>query len=77
MEAFNRLSWDSDDLKILNEQRSLIKEIPEVPGSYYVGRSVDQAFWAVYNKGENVKDALLNWSDIANDEIERKIEEYN
>ena len=76
VEAFNRMSWDSDDLKILNKQRSLIKEIPEVPGSYYVGRSVDQAFWAVYNKGENVKDALLNWSDIANDEIERKIKAY-
>lgn len=77
VEAFNRMSWDNDDLKILNTQRKLIKEIPEVPGSYYVGRSVDQAFWAVYNKGENVKDALLTWSNIANEEIARKIEEYN
>jgi len=76
VEAFNKMSWDSDDLKILNQQRELIKEIPEVPGSYYVGRSVDQAFWAVYNKGDNVKDALLKWSDIANEEITRKIEEY-
>lgn len=77
MEAFERMSWDADDLKVLKEQRSYIKEVPEIPGSYYATRAIDQAFWAVYNKGENVKDALMKWSDLADNEIERKIAEYS
>lgn len=76
IEAFERFGWDSEDLKILNQQRSFIKEIPEIPGSYYVSRSLKQAFWSVYNNGENFKDALLKWSDEANDEITRKIAQY-
>ena len=76
IEAFGRFGWDSDDLKILNQQRSYVKEIPEIPGSYYVARSLKQAFWSVYNNGENFKDAMLKWSDEANDEISRKIAQY-
>ena len=70
------MSWEADDLEILLEQRSWIQEIPEVPGSYYVSRSVDQAFWNVVNANERPRDTLVKWSDIANNEIERKISEY-
>lgn len=75
-EAFEQMVWSAADLKILKEQRAQIKEIPEVPGSYYVSRAVDQAFWSVVNGGDSPKDALMKWSDIANNEIERKIEQY-
>lgn len=75
-EAFEQMVWSAGDLKILKEQRAQIKEIPEVPGSYYVSRAVDQAFWSVVNGGESPKDALMKWSDIANNEIERKVEQY-
>ena len=53
-----------------------ISEISEVPGSYYVSRSVDQAFWNVVNNNEAPKDSLLEWTEIANSEIKRKIEQY-
>ena len=76
LDAFARMSWDEDDLEILLEQRSWIKEIPEVPGSYYVSRSVDQAFWNVVDANERPRDTLVKWSDIANNEIKRKISEY-
>lgn len=76
LDAFSRMSWEADDLEILLEQRSWIQEIPEVPGSYYVSRSVDQAFWNVVNANERPRDTLIKWSDIANNEIERKINEY-
>lgn len=75
--AFEQLAWDPADLPILMEQFSMIKEIPEVPGSYYVSRAVDQAFWNVVSNGINHKDVLINWSKIANEEIARKIKEYN
>lgn len=76
LEAFSNMSWQKDDLNILLEQRSWIKEVPEVPGSYYVSRSVDQAFWNVVNDGRREKDMLDKWGNIATKEIKRKIAEY-
>ncbi len=76
LEAFEGMAWDAHDLDILLEQRSYIEEIPEVPGSYYVSRSVDQAFWNVMS-GEAPKDILMKWTEIANNEIERKLNQYS
>lgn len=77
LEAFRCMSWDRDDIKVLLEQRDQIVEVPEVPGSYYVARAVDQAFWSVVNGESNEKDALIKWGEIANNEIARKIRQYN
>lgn len=77
IEAFSSMDWDSEDLEILLKQREWIEEIPEIPGSYYVSRSVDQAFWGVINKSERPKDMLEQWGQIANQEIKRKIAEYS
>ena len=76
VEALKRLSWDSKSLKVIMEQWANVKELPEVPGSYYVSRSIDQAFWAVYNNEATPKEALTKWNKSCNAEIERKIEEY-
>jgi ABC-type glycerol-3-phosphate transport system substrate-binding protein len=77
VEAFNTLAWDPDDLAKLNEQWSKVKELPELPGSYYTIRAVDQAFWSVINDNVNPKDAVKKWSKIADNEIERKIKQYS
>ena len=77
IEAFSKLDWNDSDLSVLLEQRSNVKEIPEVPGSYYVSRSVDQAFWNVINNAVRPKDAVDKWSKIATEEIKRKISEYS
>lgn len=74
--AFSNLAWDKDDLKVLETQWSKVKEVQEVPGSYDVTRAIDQAFWAVLEDDEKVKDAVTKWSKIADREIHRKIEEY-
>lgn len=76
VDAFSRLGWDKDDLEILKAQLNEIQEIPEVPGSYYLSRSVDQAFWSVYNGKATVKDSLTKWAREADSEIKRKIDEY-
>ena len=70
------MTWERGDLEILLEQREWIKEVPEVPGSYYVSRSIDQAFWAVYNGEATEKEAITDWSRTSNSEIKRKIAEY-
>jgi len=75
--AMKRLAWNSYDRDVILEQWSYVKEVPEVPGSYYVTRAVDQAFWSVVNDSATVKDAVAKWSNFADDEITRKIKEYS
>ncbi len=77
LEAFENMAWERGDLQILLNQRDQIEEVPEVPGSYYVSRSVDQAFYNVINKERTPKDALTKWALEANNEIKRKIAEYS
>ncbi len=77
VEALNGLAWDKQDLAVINEQWSRVNEVPEVPGSYYFSRALDQAFWSVINDGTNAKDALSKWSKVADAEIQRKIKEYS
>lgn len=76
VEALTRLSWDKDSLETILKQWSNVNEIEEVPGSYYVSRSIDQAFWAVYNGEATEKEAITDWSRTSDKEIERKIAEY-
>ncbi len=75
-QAFESYSWNVDDLDILKSQWSQVEELPEVPGGYYVSRAVDQAYWAVLNGESNEKDAMLEWGEVADNEIIRKISEY-
>ncbi|MBR4099723.1 MAG: extracellular solute-binding protein [Clostridia bacterium] len=76
VEALSRLSWDKESLNTILKQWENVNEIEEVPGSYYVSRSIDQAFWAVYNGEATEKEAITDWSRTSDKEIERKIAEY-
>lgn len=77
IEAFEALAWNGKDINVLKRQWENVKEVPEVPGSYYLTRSVDQIFWSIVNKESNPKNAVAKWSSLANAEINRKINEYN
>ena len=76
VEALSRLSWTKKDLGILMEQWEKVVEVNEIPGSYYLTRALDQAFWNVTNGQATAKDAILEWSMVADNEIKRKIKEY-
>ncbi len=75
-EAVSRLAWEDEALDVILSQWKNVKEIPEVPGSYYVSRSIDQAFWATKNGKKSAKEAIMDWSQTSDKEIERKIKEY-
>lgn len=77
VDGLKNLAWDSGDLDVILNQWSRVKEVPEVPGSYYLGRALDQAYWSVLNDGVNAKDAIVKWSKTADSEIKRKIQEYS
>ncbi len=76
LNAVYRLGWDKATLKALQNQFDKVQNLPEVPGSYYVSRSVQQVFWNVVNNGQNVEDMLEKWIPEADDEIRRKTREY-
>lgn len=76
VEALSKMDWNNDQIAIINEQWKLAEEIPEVPGSYYLLRAVDQAYWSVINGKQNSKDAVAYWSASADAEIDRKYLEF-
>lgn len=76
IEAFKSLSWNPENKKTLLKQWAQVKEVPEIPGSYYVTRAIDQAFWQVVNGESNSLDAATEWNQVANNEISRKLDEY-
>jgi hypothetical protein len=54
-----------------------VKGIPEVPGGYYTGRNLDNAFREVINKGTQPRDALYDYVEEINREIQFKQKEIN
>lgn len=76
-EALKQMGWDKDSLNSLIEQWKRMQEVPEIPGSYYTARSIDQAYWNVVNNGQNAKDMMIKWADISDAEIARKRAQYD
>ncbi len=76
VEAMKKLSWDEETLAALMKAWENVEEIPEYPGSYYVSRSIYQAFWNVINSNKNTKDMLMKYGKEADDEIVRKWKQY-
>ena len=77
VEALQRMSWDGNSKSEIMEQWNKINDIPEIPGGYYVPRVITQAYWNVVSNGQDARDTLLKWSDIAKAEITRKRSQYN
>lgn len=77
VEALTRMGWDKDSVESLVAQWKNLKEVPEIPGSYYTSRCIDQAYWNVVNNSKNAKDMLIKWAEVADNEIQRKREQYN
>jgi hypothetical protein len=74
MEALTKLNWSKSDLnKILNQMNQL-EEIPIIPSSYVVTRSIMNAFRSVVNDYENPRETLRLYNIDINSEITRKRE---
>jgi len=72
LKAFQKLPWNKEELENLEAQWKYVKEIEEVPGSYYITRSIDSAFSAVVYQGINPRESLWKYTKEINDELERK-----
>lgn len=76
IEAISSLAWDEGMLEELLNAWENVEEIPEYPGSYYVSRSIYQSFWNVVNDQQNTKSMMMKYGKEADQEIQRKWQQY-
>jgi ABC-type glycerol-3-phosphate transport system substrate-binding protein len=75
-EAFRRLSWGSEQMAVLDEQRKWTVGIPEVPGGYFVSRHIVNAVRKILNEGQDTRETLLDYTITINDELTKKRKEF-
>ena len=72
LEALSRMPWSSDFYRILSEQLSKSKGIPEVAGGYFTTRHFNNAFRAVLYRNQDPIEGLREYTQVINLEINRK-----
>jgi len=75
-EAFKRLSWGSEQMAVLDEQRGWTVGTPEVPGGYFVSRHITNAVRKILNEGMDTRETLLDYTITINDELRKKRQEF-
>ncbi|TSB47973.1 extracellular solute-binding protein [Alkalicoccobacillus porphyridii] len=77
IDALEQLPWPVEDYNNLESQWQWVRGIPQVPGGYFTGRHLDNAFRRVVNASENPREALNDYIRYIDDEIEVKRREFN
>jgi len=75
-EAFKQLSWGSEQMAVLDEQRAWSVGTPEVPGGYFVNRHIVNAVRRILNEGQDTRETLLDYTILINDELIKKRKEF-
>ncbi len=77
VKAMKMLPWSQEEYTALYQQMAEVREIPEMPASYFVYRSLSNAFRKViYNYEVNPREALIDYNLQMNKEITRKLKEF-
>ena len=74
--AFRRLSWGSEQMAVLDEQRKWTVGVPEVPGGYFISRHITNAARKILNEGQDTRETLLDYTLTINDELIKKRKEF-
>jgi ABC-type glycerol-3-phosphate transport system substrate-binding protein len=75
-EAFRRLSWSSEQMAVLDEQRFWAVGNPEAPGGYFVVRQITNAVRRIINEEQDTRETLLDYTITINDELLKKRKEF-
>lgn len=75
--AFYGLPWNSDDLVVIRNSLETAIEQPIVPGGYFTGRHIINAWNRVCVNDENVRDSLEEAVEDIDEEIQNKRKEFN
>ncbi|MCI5566095.1 MAG: extracellular solute-binding protein [Clostridiales bacterium] len=77
LEALALLPWSRAEYEALSAQMAQVKELPEIPASYFIYRSLSNAFRKVaYNTDVNPREAIVDYNLQINKEIKRKLAEF-
>lgn len=74
--AFEQLPWTADEQQVLTNQWAQVRPLENVPGNYYITRSLTNAFRRVVYYYENPREILLRYNEDMNTELMRKRIEY-
>lgn len=77
VEALKQLSWNADQIEILEKSLDETVGVPEVPGSYYTPRYVVNAIRRVINYQDDAREVLIDYNRKINEELTRKRQEFN
>lgn len=78
LEALEGLSWSTKQLALLEEQRNVSRALTHVPGSYYIGKSINSATVTSVNDSSLIpREELMYWVDLIDREMKRKQKEFN
>ncbi len=75
-DAFENLSWSTDDIKVLSEQWDETVGIREVPGGYFTGRHISNAIRKVINEKVDSRETIIDYSILIDEEIKKKRIEF-
>ncbi|MFD2114970.1 extracellular solute-binding protein [Paenibacillus yanchengensis] len=76
IDAFTRLPWKKEDMESILEQWRWYKEIPNVPGSYYLERELQNAWNRTVIDGMNYRSSLEQSIREIEREMLRKMAEF-
>lgn len=74
--AFTQLAWSADDIAILEEQLGYTIGIREVPGGYYTGRHISNAFRKIINESADPRETIIEYSIKIDEELTKKRKEF-
>ena len=76
VEALKQLSWNSEQIEILEKTLDQTVGIPEVPGSYFTPRHIVNAARKVVNNKDDPRENLIDYTRKINEELTRKRQEF-
>jgi len=74
--ALAQLPWPTADYRSLTEQFKTLRGVPEVPGGYFTGRHLLNAFYQVINGKSEAREAMMDYVQYIHDEIRTKRTEF-
>ena len=77
VKAFKSIRWSSGESEALLKQWDEVYNIREIPGNYYIARSLTSAIRNTISKGTSIRFNLAKYNNDINSEIARKREEFN
>lgn len=78
LEALANLSWGGKQLALLENQRNVSSALMHVPGSYYIGKSINSALVTSVNDSTLIaREQLMHWVNLIDREMTRKQKEFN